>query len=146
MCKQTDQLPTMLGFVGQQCCVHFHKALHLTPFLFHWQVIHLKRFQLVNNHWVKSNKIVQFPMEGFDPSALLAKPSRNGTSSAISSDGGVTTVNVKSSEELVNEEETEERKETTTRQGSEVSRDITLSVLCGKVLLRVVLGISWDLS
>ena len=94
---------------------------------------------------MKSNKIVQFPMEGFDPSALLAKPSRNGTSSAISSDGGVTTVNVKSSEELVNEE-TEERKETTTRQGSEVSRDITLSVLCGKVLLRVVLGISWDLS
>ena len=95
---------------------------------------------------MKSNKIVQFPMEGFDPSALLAKPSRNGTSSAISSDGGVTTVNVKSSEELVNEEETQQRKETTTRQGSEVSRDITLSVLCGKVLLRVVLGISWDLS
>ena len=95
---------------------------------------------------MKSNKIVQFPMEGFDPSALLAKSSTNGTSSAISSDGRVTTVNVKSSEELVNEEETEERKETTTRQGSEVSRDITLSVLCGKVLLRVVLGISWDLS
>ncbi|CAH3104037.1 unnamed protein product [Porites lobata] len=60
-------------------------------------------------------------MEGFDPSALLAKPSTNGTSSAISSDGRVTTVNVKSSEELVNEEETEERKETTTRQGSEKS-------------------------
>ena len=113
----------MLGFVGQQCCVRLHKALHLTPFLFHWQVIHLKRFQLVNNHWVKSNKIVQFPMEGFDPSAFLAKPSRSGTSSAITSDGGVTTVNVKSSEELVNEEETEERKEATARQGSEVSTD-----------------------
>ena len=116
-------VPTMLGFVGQQCCVRLHKALHLTPFLFHWQVIHLKRFQLVNNHWVKSNKIVQFPMEGFDPSAFLAKPSRSGTSSAITSDGGVTTVNVKSSEELVNEEETEERKEATARQGSEVSTD-----------------------
>ncbi|KAM7433841.1 Transcription elongation factorSPT6 [Porites harrisoni] len=84
-------------------------------------VIHLKRFQLVNNHWVKSNKIVQFPMEGFDPSAFLAKPSGSGTSSAITSDGGVTTVNVKSSEELVNEEETEERKEATARQGSEES-------------------------
>ena len=131
---------------SQQCSICLHGALHLTAFLFHWQVIHLKRFQLVNNHWVKSNKIVQFPMEGFDPSALLAKPSRNGTSSAISSDGGVTTVNVKSSEELVNEEETEERKEATTRQGSEVSRDIALSVWCDKVLLRVVLGISWDLS
>ena len=94
---------------------------------------------------MKSNKIVQFPMEGFDPSAFLAKPSRSGTSSAITSDGGVTTVNVKSSEELVNEE-TEERKEATTRQGSELSTDITLSVLCDKVLLRVVLGVSWDLS
>ena len=67
-------------------------------------------------------------MEGFDPSAFLAKPSRSETSSAITSDGGVTTVNVKSSEELVNEEETEERKEATTRQGSEVSRDIALSL------------------
>ena len=113
---------------SQQCSICLHGALHLTLFLFHWQVIHLKRFQLVNNHWVKSNKIVQFPMEGFDPSAFLAKPSRSGTSSAITSDGGVTTVNVKSSEELVNDEETEERKEATARQGSEVSRDIALSV------------------
>ena len=95
---------------------------------------------------MKSNKIVQFPMEGFDPSAFLAKPSRSGTSSAITSDGRVTTVNVKSSEELVNDEETEERKEATTRQGSEVSTDITLFALCDKVRLGVVLGISWDLS
>ena len=95
---------------------------------------------------MKSNKIVRFPMEGFDPSAFLAKPSRSGTSSAITSDGGVTTVNVKSSEELVNEEETEERKEATTRQGSEVSTDINLFAVCDKVLLGVVLGISWDLS
>ena len=95
---------------------------------------------------MKSNKIVQFPMEGFDPSAFLAKPSRSGTSSAITSDGGVTTVNVKSSEELVNDEETEERKEATTRQRSEVSTDITLFALCDKVRLGVVLGISWDLS
>ena len=91
---------------------------------------------------MKSNKIVQFPMEGFDPSAFLAKPSRSGRSSAITSDGGVTTVNVKSSEELVNEEETGERKEATSRQGSEVSTDITLSVLCDEILLGVVLGIS----
>ena len=95
---------------------------------------------------MNSNKIVQFPMEGFDPSAFLAKPSRSGTSSAITSDGGVTTVNVKSSEELVNDEETEERKEATTRQRSEVSTDITLFALCDKVRLGVVLGISWDLS
>ena len=131
---------------SQQCSVRLVGALHLTPFLFDWQVIHLKLFQLVNNHWVKSNKIVQFPMEGFDPSAFLAKPSRSGRSSAITSDGGVTTVNVKSSEELVNEEETGERKEATSRQGSEVSTDITLSVLCDEILLGVVLGISWDLS
>ena len=71
---------------------------------------------------MKSDKIVQFPMEGFDPSAFLAKPSRSGASSAITSDSGVTTVNVKSSEELGNKEETEERKEATTRQGSDSLR------------------------
>ena len=89
---------------------------------------------------MKSNKIVRFPMEGFDPSAFLAKLSRSGTSSVITSDGGVTTVNVKSSEELVNEEETEERKEATTRRGSEVSTDIALSVRCDKVLLKGSVG------
>ena len=26
--KRTQQLPTMLGVVGQQCCIRFHKALH----------------------------------------------------------------------------------------------------------------------
>lgn len=66
---------------------------------------------------MKSNKIVQFPMQGFDPSAFLAKRS---TSSASTSDYGVTTVNVKSSEEQETEEETGERREQNSHHGSEV--------------------------
>lgn len=35
------------------------------------QIVHLKRFQFVNNRWIKSQKIVQFPRDNFDPSAFL---------------------------------------------------------------------------
>jgi hypothetical protein len=35
------------------------------------QIIHLKRFQFVNGRWIKSQKIVKFPRESFDPSAFL---------------------------------------------------------------------------
>lgn len=94
---------------------------------FFLQIIHLKRFQFVNGHWVKSNKIVKFPMEGFDPSAFLTKQTLNTNSSLSNSDSGVTTVNVRSSEEQdaeeetgVNREETGENREQTSRQGSEV--------------------------
>ncbi|XP_066551638.1 ubiquitin carboxyl-terminal hydrolase 32 isoform X2 [Amia ocellicauda] len=34
-------------------------------------IIHLKRFQFVNGRWIKSQKIVKFPCEKFDPSAFL---------------------------------------------------------------------------
>lgn len=34
-------------------------------------IIHLKRFQFVNGRWIKSQKIVKFPRETFDPSAFL---------------------------------------------------------------------------
>ncbi|MEE6469524.1 hypothetical protein FKM82_008661 [Ascaphus truei] len=34
-------------------------------------IIHLKRFQFVNGRWIKSQKIVKFPKENFDPSAFL---------------------------------------------------------------------------
>ncbi|XP_015223155.2 ubiquitin carboxyl-terminal hydrolase 32 isoform X2 [Lepisosteus oculatus] len=34
-------------------------------------IIHLKRFQFVNGRWIKSQKIVKFPRERFDPSAFL---------------------------------------------------------------------------
>ncbi|KAF1589965.1 UNVERIFIED_CONTAM: Ubiquitin carboxyl-terminal hydrolase 32, partial [Eudyptes pachyrhynchus] len=30
-------------------------------------IIHLKRFQFVNGRWIKSQKIVKFPRESFDP-------------------------------------------------------------------------------
>lgn len=36
------------------------------------QIVHLKRFQFVNGRWIKSQKIVKFPRESFDPSAFLA--------------------------------------------------------------------------
>lgn len=55
-------------------------------------------------------------MEGFDPSAFLAKRSSSTTSSSDWT--GVTTVNVKSSEEQ--EDIEEETGEPTPRQGSEV--------------------------
>lgn len=32
----------------------------------------MKRFQFVNGRWIKSQKIVKFPRENFDPSAFLA--------------------------------------------------------------------------
>ncbi|KAJ8280946.1 hypothetical protein GJAV_G00061360 [Gymnothorax javanicus] len=35
-------------------------------------IIHLKRFQFVNGRWIKSQKIVKFPREKFDPSIFLA--------------------------------------------------------------------------
>uniref|UniRef100_A0A8K9UKA3 ubiquitinyl hydrolase 1 n=1 Tax=Oncorhynchus mykiss TaxID=8022 RepID=A0A8K9UKA3_ONCMY len=35
-------------------------------------IVHLKRFQFVNGRWIKSQKIVQFPRESFDPSVYLA--------------------------------------------------------------------------
>lgn len=31
----------------------------------------MKRFQFVNGRWIKSQKIVKFPREGFDPGAFL---------------------------------------------------------------------------
>ncbi|KAM3956800.1 LOW QUALITY PROTEIN: ubiquitin specific protease 32 [Aphomia sociella] len=35
-------------------------------------IIHLKRFQYVNNKWIKSQKVVNFPFEDFDPTEYLA--------------------------------------------------------------------------
>ena len=35
-------------------------------------IIHLKRFQCVNNRWIKSHKIVDFPLTGLDPTSYLA--------------------------------------------------------------------------
>jgi len=58
-------------------------------------------------------------MEGFDPSAFLAKRSSSTTGSSDWT--GVTTVNVKSSEQQEdNEEETGENSQPTPHQGSEV--------------------------
>uniref|UniRef100_A0A8B9KYV4 ubiquitinyl hydrolase 1 n=1 Tax=Astyanax mexicanus TaxID=7994 RepID=A0A8B9KYV4_ASTMX len=34
-------------------------------------IVHLKRFQFVNGRWIKSQKIVRFPRDNFDPSAFL---------------------------------------------------------------------------
>ncbi|XP_062341331.1 ubiquitin carboxyl-terminal hydrolase 32-like isoform X2 [Osmerus eperlanus] len=34
-------------------------------------IVHLKRFQFMNGRWIKSQKIVRFPRDQFDPSAFL---------------------------------------------------------------------------
>ncbi len=47
----------------------------LNVFIF-FQIIHLKRFQQLNNRWIKSNKIVKFPMRKFDPSSYLVERDR----------------------------------------------------------------------
>lgn len=41
-------------------------------FLIFLQIIHLKRFNCVNNKWVKSQKVVHFPFDNFDPTPYLA--------------------------------------------------------------------------
>lgn len=43
----------------------------MLAFLLVLQIVHLKRFQFVNGRWIKSQKIVKFPRENFDPSAFL---------------------------------------------------------------------------
>ena len=66
---------------------------------------------------MKSNKIVQYPMEGFDPSAFLAKPLADTTAT----ESTVTTVTVRSLEEHEAEEETGEGKEPNCMHRSEVN-------------------------
>ncbi|XP_068211640.1 ubiquitin carboxyl-terminal hydrolase 32 isoform X1 [Palaemon carinicauda] len=39
-------------------------------------IVHLKRFQFVGNKWVKSQKIVDFPLKDFDPTEYLASVPR----------------------------------------------------------------------
>lgn len=40
--------------------------------IIYFQIIHLKRFNYLNNKWVKSQKVVSFPVSDFDPTAYLA--------------------------------------------------------------------------
>lgn len=40
------------------------------------QIVHLKRFHFVVNKWVKSQKIVDFPLRNFDPTDYLASVPR----------------------------------------------------------------------
>lgn len=37
-----------------------------------FQIVHLKRFQFVGGKWVKSQKVVNFPFENFNPTSYLA--------------------------------------------------------------------------
>jgi ubiquitin carboxyl-terminal hydrolase 6/32 len=49
--------------------------LNLFPYL-QIQIIHLKRFQFHNGRWVKSQKIVKFPTQKFDPANYIVKRER----------------------------------------------------------------------
>lgn len=58
-------------------CAHCRSAQPATKKLQIWRlppilVVHLKRFQYVNNKWIKSQKVVNFPFQDFDPTAYLA--------------------------------------------------------------------------
>lgn len=49
--------------------------IKLIFFFYHelfFQIVHLKRFNFVNNKWVKSQKVVNFPFKDFDPTPYLA--------------------------------------------------------------------------
>ncbi|XP_059047285.1 ubiquitin carboxyl-terminal hydrolase 32 [Achroia grisella] len=59
------------------CCQRCSSAQPATKKLQIWRappvlIIHLKRFQYVNNKWIKSQKVVNFPFEDFDPTEYLA--------------------------------------------------------------------------
>lgn len=63
----------------EQCyhCAHCKSKQPATKKLQIWKlppilIVHLKRFNYVNNKWVKSQKVVNFPFENFDPTPYLA--------------------------------------------------------------------------
>ena len=51
-----------------QPCIKKLQIWRLPPVL----IIHLKRFQFVNSRWIKSHKIVDFPLRSLDPTNYLA--------------------------------------------------------------------------
>ncbi|XP_055640764.1 ubiquitin carboxyl-terminal hydrolase 32 isoform X2 [Toxorhynchites rutilus septentrionalis] len=58
-------------------CSHCKQKKPATKKLQIWKlppilIVHLKRFNYVNNKWVKSQKVVNFPYENFDPTSYLA--------------------------------------------------------------------------
>jgi ubiquitin carboxyl-terminal hydrolase 6/32 len=55
------------GFGKKNLCQFNHKIIFS-----HSQIIHLKRFNYVNTKWVKSQKVVNFPFDNFDPTLFLA--------------------------------------------------------------------------
>jgi ubiquitin carboxyl-terminal hydrolase 6/32 len=58
------------SFFGQahQLAVKKLQIWRLPPIL----IVHLKRFQCVNDRWIKSHKIVDFPVSGLDLTDYLA--------------------------------------------------------------------------
>ena len=55
----------------------------LKVFCLFFQIVNLKRFQFLNGRWVKSHKIVKFPLENFDPSCYLAPRKRTVSKNVI---------------------------------------------------------------
>lgn len=58
-------------------CSHCKQKKPATKKLQIWKlppvlIVHLKRFNFVNNKWVKSQKVVNFPYDEFDPTPYLA--------------------------------------------------------------------------
>lgn len=63
------------------------------------KIIHLKRFQFMNGRWVKSNKVVNFTMNHFDPSEFVVKRSTPSDYDLTEECSSIRTVNVKTVDE-----------------------------------------------
>jgi len=85
-------------------------------------IIHLKRFQLLNNRWIKSNKIVKFRMENFDPSIYLVEKDRRKRNPSERRTRKILTV--KSSDEKLNESADKNVDEIVTDNKDEVKLDV----------------------
>ena len=55
------------GCQSHQLAVKKLQIWRLPPIL----IIHLKRFQCVNSRWIKSHKIVDFPLTGLEPTVRM---------------------------------------------------------------------------
>jgi len=63
-----SKLRSRLHLLVDQLAVKKLQIWRLPPVL----IVHLKRFQCVNERWIKSHKIVDFPVSGLDPTDYLA--------------------------------------------------------------------------
>lgn len=71
--KATSYQKTTNLEVTANSCKNFSPSFKLFDSILNFpQIVHLKRFNYVHNKWVKSQKVVNFPFQNFDPTPYLA--------------------------------------------------------------------------